>query len=133
MPKTFRSWTQWITFVVSTICVVVLSFLPQPSDIESAHNAAEFDKWISCAKPVSLSFALGFDYLFMAAYVADNCEVRHLSFGCPDHDREGGPRGFLALRGSAGLLTFVFHGFESTARHPLLLTHSFHRSGSVPC
>ena len=67
-----RAWALSIAIVMCAICMSVLSRPPQPSTIESATTAAELKDKIAAFGPSGdawLGFALGFDYLFMAAYV----------------------------------------------------------------
>jgi hypothetical protein len=61
------------------ICLSVLSKLPEPKAIEAAQNTTDLQKQMEAWGPsgcARLGFSLGFDYLFMAAYVTA------IGFGC---------------------------------------------------
>jgi len=59
-------------FLLCVICLGVLSKLPEPKVIESANSPEDLKEltrsW-DAPKVANTAFALGFDYLFMAAYV----------------------------------------------------------------
>jgi hypothetical protein len=57
---------------ISVVCLVVLSKLPQPSRIETADSPAALETTVEgwgTPGGIRAGFALGFDCLFMAAYV----------------------------------------------------------------
>jgi hypothetical protein len=72
LPTTNRSWALCLATILCVICLSVLSKLPEPKAIEAAQNTTDLQKQMEdwgpsgCAR---LGFSLGFDYLFMAAYV----------------------------------------------------------------
>lgn len=69
---TNRAWVLAIAVLLCAICISILSRQPQPTTIESAKNSADLKEKIAGFGPfgcAGLGFALGFDYLFMAAYV----------------------------------------------------------------
>jgi hypothetical protein len=66
-----RPWLLSIAVLMCAICISILSRPPQPTTIESARNSTELKEKIAAFGPSGcawLGFALGFDYLFMAAY-----------------------------------------------------------------
>ena len=67
-----RSWALYGAIVLSVICLAVLSRFPQPKAIESAKNGIDLNNKIESWGPdycARLGFALGFDFLFIDAYV----------------------------------------------------------------
>jgi hypothetical protein len=66
-----RAWLLSIAVLMCAICISILSRPPQPTTIESARNSIELKEKIAAfgrSDCAWLGFALGFDYLFMAAY-----------------------------------------------------------------
>ena len=67
-----RAWVLTAASLLCVVCIVVLSNLPQPRVIEAAQSPADLEAsfilW-GTGGGARLGFALGFDYLFMAAYV----------------------------------------------------------------
>lgn len=81
--------------LLCVICLAVLSRLPEPKVIESARSLEDLNRltgsW-SAQKLARTAFALGFDYLFMAAYVT------FIGLGCATAaDRAQGFRRMLGM------------------------------------
>jgi hypothetical protein len=72
LPASNREWALSVAILMCMICLSVLSKLPAPKAIEAAQNATDLQKQMVTWGPAGcarLGFSLGFDYLFMAAYV----------------------------------------------------------------
>lgn len=79
LPTTNRPWALSLAILMCVICLSVLSKLPEPKVIEAAQNASDLKEKMNAWGPsvcARLGFSLGFDYLFMAAYVTA------IGFGC---------------------------------------------------
>ncbi len=105
---------------LSVICVVVLSRPPQPTVIEKAQNSAELEKTKSSWGPTGcarVGFALGFDYLFMAAYVTA------LGLGCVTvaHRSPGLLRNVGLFLGYAQIFSGLIDATENAALIRLLV------------
>lgn len=71
LSVSIRSVALSVSILLGVICLFVLSRLPEPKAIESAQNPNDLKEKIEGWGPqgcAGLGFALGFDYLFMAAY-----------------------------------------------------------------
>ena len=112
-----RTWILLIAAVLCAICLTVLRSLPDPSHIEGAGNAADLNQSVNDLGSARLGFALGFDYLFMAAYVT------LIGLGCATV--AGGARGFLRLLGFllayAQIVTGLIDATENAALIRLIL------------
>jgi hypothetical protein len=89
-PAGFQTRILVAAVLIGIVCLAVLSRLPEPTTIESVRTSTGLQAAIGAWGPVGcarVGFALGFDYLFMAAYVTA------LGLGCAAV--AGGTRSFL--------------------------------------
>ena len=89
-----RAWVLTAASLLCVVCIVVLSNLPQPRVIEAAQSPADLEAsfilW-GTGGGARLGFALGFDYLFMAAYVTA------IGLGCGNGPCVGNKSGSIEL------------------------------------
>ena len=72
LPTTSRSWALYLAILMCAICLPVLSKPPKPEAIEAAQDESDLKHMKKDLGPsgcAHIGFSLGFDYLFMAAYV----------------------------------------------------------------